>query len=47
MVKSAVTAASATWNQVNQASHQMVEMAEANVENATNAAQTVGNRKAA
>jgi phasin family protein len=38
LVKSAVTAANATWDQVNKASRQVVEMTEANVANATNAA---------
>ena len=45
MVKSAVTATNATWDQVNKASRQAVEMTEANVANFTNAAQTAGKRK--
>jgi phasin family protein len=47
LVKSAVTAANATWDQVNKASRQVVEMTEANVANATNAARTVTKRKTA
>jgi phasin family protein len=49
LVKSAVTAANATWDQVNRASRQVVEMTEANVANATNAARTAAapKRKAA
>jgi phasin family protein len=47
LVKSAVTAANATWDQVNKASRQVVEMTEANVANATNAARAAGKRKAA
>jgi phasin family protein len=47
LVKSAVTAANATWDQVNKASRQMVEMTEANVADATNEARTAGKRKAA
>ena len=47
LVKSAVTAANATWDQVNRASRQVVEMTEANVANATNAARTAGKRKTA
>lgn len=46
LVKSAVTAANATWDQVNKASRQVVEMTEANVANASNAARTAGKRKA-
>ena len=48
LVKSAVTAANATWDQVNKASRQVVEMTEANVANATNAARVATvKRKAA
>lgn len=47
LVKSAVTAANATWDQVNKASRQVVEMTEANVANATNAGRTVSKRKVA
>lgn len=47
LVKSAVTAANATWDQVNKASRQVVEMTEANVANASNAARAAGKRKAA
>lgn len=47
LVKSAVTAANATWDQVNKASRQVVEMTEANVANATSAARTATKRKAA
>ena len=47
LVKSAVTAANATWDQVNKASRQVVEMTEANVANATNVARTAGKRKTA
>ena len=47
LVKSAVTTANATWDQVNKASRQMVEMTEANVADATNEARTAGKRKAA
>ena len=49
LVKSAVTAANATWDQVNKAGRQVVEMTEANVANATNAARaaTSTKRKAA
>ena len=38
LVKSAVTAANATWDQVNKASRQVVEMTEANVASAATAA---------
>jgi phasin family protein len=37
LVKSAVTAANATWDQVNKAGRQVVEMTEANVANVANA----------
>lgn len=47
LVKSAVTAANATWDQVNKASRQVVEMTEANVANATNEARSVAKRKTA
>jgi phasin family protein len=47
LVKSAVSAANATWDQVNKASRQVVEMTEANVANATNAARVATKRKAA
>ena len=47
LVKSAVTAANATWDQVSKASRQVVEMTEANVANASTAARTVGKRKVA
>ena len=50
LVKSAVTAANATWDQVNKAGRQVVEMTEANVANvanATNAARVATKRKAA
>ena len=40
LVKSAVTAANATWDQVNKASRQVVEMTEANVASAASAANT-------
>ena len=42
LVKSAVTAANATWDQVNKASRQVVEMTESNVANATSAARSAG-----
>jgi phasin family protein len=48
LVKSAVTAANATWDQVNKASRQVVEMTEANVANASNVARAATvKRKAA
>ena len=47
LVKSAVTAANATWDQVNKAGRQVVEMTEANVANATNVARAASKRKAA
>jgi phasin family protein len=45
LVKSAATAADATWSQVNQASHQLVEEAESNVGTPTSAARAVAKRK--
>ena len=45
LVKSAVTAANATWDQVNKAGRQVVEMTEANVANATNAARAAASTK--
>jgi phasin family protein len=47
LVKSAVSAANATWDQVNKASRQVVEMTEANVANASSAARVATKRKAA
>lgn len=47
LVKSAVTATNSAWDQVNKASRQVVEMTEANVASATNAARTASKRKAA
>lgn len=47
LVKSAVTAANSAFDQVNKATRQVVEIAEANVANATSATRTATKRKAA
>lgn len=47
MMKSAMTAANSTWDQVNKASKQVVEMTEANVANVTRQAAKAAPRKAA
>ena len=47
LVKSAVTAANATWDQVNKAGRQVVEMTEANVANATNVARAAATKRKA
>ena len=47
LFRSAVTAANTTWDQVNKANRQVVDMTEANVASLTNAAQTASKRKAA
>jgi len=47
LVRSGVSVANATWDQVNKVNRQVVDVTEANVANATNAAGTAARRKTA